>query len=554
MKNKSNHNINIALDFFRKGSFHDAKKVCLNILEKRKDDYSALQLISRICHSMGDYSEALVYINNAIKLKPENCHILYNDRGFIQQSLNLYDHALKSYKESIKIKSDFSLAYLNMGNVYNSLDDHDNAEKAYKKAIKISPNFLQAYSNLGILYESLHKLNQAEKTFKLILSIDPNYIAAYNDIANIYRAQGHFDKAENYYNKVLAINPKVASTHRMLVHLKKYTNPHDPHIDTLLNLLSGNKNDNEINIHVNFSLGKVFEDLKDYERSFEYYIKGNKAMRKTFNYDREQIKLYFKSIKKFFNKSFVQNISKIDVGKPTPIFVLGMPRSGTSLVEQILSSHKQVYGAGELTNLIDLINKSGLTGRKYPENLENVDSSSFTSIGENYIKSIRSLSHEKQYITDKMPGNFLLIGLICSIFREFKIIHCVRNPIDNCLSIYKKCFKGHLPYAYDLKDLAQYYKLYKDLMTHWKMLFPGKIYDIQYEQIVKNQREETEKLLKYCSISWDDNCMNFFETKRAVQTASSEQVRKPIYSSSINFWKKYINGLKPLINELSIRD
>ena len=261
----------------------------------------------------------------------------------------------------------------------------------------------------------------------------------------------------------------------------------------------------------------------------------------------------FKEIKKTFNKKLYKTFNKSGNRDNTPIFILGMPRSGTTLVEQILSSHSDVYGGDEL-NFLPSILKEYFTSSDNKisfSKLKKLNKIELEKIGEKYIKNLKALSPVSKKISDKLPINFKWIGLIKLILPNSKIIHCNRNSKDVCLSIFKNYFvSDKLKYAYNLKELTEFYKLYSNLMKHWEKTLPKFIYNIKYENIIHNPDREIKRLLKVCDLSWDDNCLKFYENKRVVKTASDTQVRKKIYKTSLYSWKKYNKFINKLFKKL----
>lgn len=304
-------------------------------------------------------------------------------------------------------------------------------------------------------------------------------------------------------------------------------------------------------MHLGFGLGKAYEDLKQYDQSLKMYITANSLERRTNNYSIEREKGYFDRIKKTFNQSFVQSLKEHGCKDEAPVFVLGMPRSGTSLVEQILDCHSEIYGAGELDLFFNLAmnsdyGKPGLSEAiKRPEEI----AEEIRELGEEYCSSLRELS-DNRFVIDKLPHNFLHIGLIKLALPNAKIIHCKRKPEDNCLSLFKTYFSANIGFSYDLTELGKYHLLYQDLMEHWHATFPGQIFDVNYEEMINDQEKTTKGILEYCGLEWDVACLEFHKSNRPVKTASVAQVRKPIYKSSVDKWKRYENQLDPLLTAL----
>ena len=303
---------------------------------------------------------------------------------------------------------------------------------------------------------------------------------------------------------------------------------------------------------LNFALGKAFDDLGEGEEAFKCYIEGNRLYRKTLSFNIADEKKLFLRFKKMFDRDFFKKREGFGCSDSTPIFILGMPRSGSTLIEQILSSHPDIFGAGELsfTRRIVQTKMSSNLDSMIPYTASRLKIDDVAKMGNEYVTRIRKLAPKAKFITDKMPANFLFIGMIKLMLPNAKIIHSVRSPEDTCLSIFKQNFIGTHDYAYDMTELGQYYRLYSDIMNHWHTQFPGVIYDIKYEHLIANQEDETRKLLKFCNVEWDDNCLNFHKTARDVHTASNVQVRQSIYSSSVAGWRRYEKQLQPLTNAL----
>nr|WP_277348886.1 sulfotransferase [Sneathiella limimaris] len=300
--------------------------------------------------------------------------------------------------------------------------------------------------------------------------------------------------------------------------------------------------------NVLFAYAKALEDLKQNKKSFSVYLQANQAHRATYSYDIEETAAEFEEIRNTISPDFFKAHKNSGVQDNRPIFVLGMPRSGTSLVEQILASHRAVYGAGELYNLektyFYLIRQKG--ERSFSEAFANASEEFLKELGSDYIQQLNKLGSKASFIIDKMPRNFIYTGLIKLILPNAKIIHCKRTPEDTCLSIYKKFFVGDQKFAYDLEELGRFYNLYLNHMEYWKSLLGDDLYEVTYEEMIADQESETRKLLDYCELDWDDNCLQFYKTKRAVRTASTDQVRQPIYKSSVEAWRTYEEELQPL--------
>lgn len=357
---------------------------------------------------------------------------------------------------------------------------------------------------------------------------------------------GYFDKAGQCYEKVIALQSDFAPAYLTLAKMRKFSG-NEELINTIEREIDRPGSTDQQRMFLSFALAKIYEDISNYSRSFACLVEANRLKRKSFSYAISESENLFASIKKSFAQS-PGSERQAESGGTVPIFILGMPRSGTSLVEQILASHPAVYGAGELNNFqAAMLTTAQTDSLSAALALVTGDpDGKGRELGTRYLASLEFLPGNAQYITDKMPNNFLLIGAIRMSLPEAKIIHCIRKPMDNCLSIYKNYFAGHLPYAYDLNELGRYYLLYLDLMDFWRQQFPEAIHDIKYENLLQDQEAETQDLLKFCGLPWDEGCLSYHRTQRPVATASAAQVRKPLYRDSVALWKRYRKELEPL--------
>ena len=429
----------------------------------------------------------------------------------------------------------------------------DEAVASYNKALAIKPDYADAHNNLGVALFRLRKMNEAIASYHKALAIAPDYAEAHNNLGNAFKALGKMDEAVASYRKALAIKPDYAEAHRHLAHIKTVSE-NDNDIRAMEDTYAMPDLSDEQRMHLAFGLGKSFEDLGQYEKAFGFFLTGNALKRGTYEFSVENEEKNFGKLKKLFTKSLFCKHQAAGSSDEIPIFVLGMPRSGTTLVEQILASHSKVHGAGELDHINRIVTYSfgKIDDAGFAESINQASISDFSSAGGEYIDMIRAHDDTAAFITDKMPFNFMMIGMIRLMLPNAKVIHCCRDPLDTCLSIFKNYFSddGNY-YAYDLGEIGRYYNLYCDLMTHWQNVLPGFIYDIKYEDVVTDQEKQSRALLAYCGLEWDDACLEFYRTDRPVSTASGAQVRRPIYKNSVQSWKRYEDQLAPLLNVLS---
>jgi tetratricopeptide (TPR) repeat protein len=583
----------------KKGKFNKAKEIYTSILkispdnQIAKNEFFALEQIQventskaqldnvMDLYSSGHIKESLSAVNLMIKDHP-NEPILFNISGACFSSIGPIDSAIQAFKKAISLKPEYSEAHYNLGVVFQKKSQNDDAYNCYEKAIKINHAYPQAHNNLGMIDLKRRKLDAAVKSFEWAIAYSPNYVEAQNNLGAAFQELMLFEKAKEQYEKALLINPKFAQALNNLGAVceifglteqafKNYTNainenPNYSEAHRNLSVIKKyKKNDTQINqmeslykkTHLTitdrrnlcFALAKVYDDLGDNDQFFKFLNEGNDLRKQELNYKFSSSQKTHDGLLKAFKKT--PNILSKSIQKESnirPIFILGMPRSGTTLVEQIIASHEKVHGAGELNNLKNII--TPLLDSHFNINNKTINQDDIELIRKQYLDSLIKLNSEEKILTDKMPMNFKFIGYILSAIPEAKIIHVKRDARATCWSNYKHYFSSGNGFTFNQKDLAKYFGLYLELMNYWHKLFPNKIYELNYEKLTENQKQETEKLLKYCDLNWDKNCLNFHKNTRAIKTASSSQVRKKMYQGSSEAWKKYEPNLQPLLEGL----
>lgn len=542
--------INSVISLYSEGKIEQAIDEIKELNERFPNEPTLFNIIGACYKTLGDLHSAAKMFEIAVKINPKYAEAHFN-LGVILKALGRIDQAIRSYQKAISILPNYPDAYNNIGNIFHELKRFSEAIDSYEWAIAFRHDFFQAYNNLGLCLSDFGNSELAVNNFRKAIEIEPNYIDAHFNLGISMKELGKRRESINSFESVLKIDSTHAKAHRNLSVIKKYTSE-DPQISVIESLLNSDTLSESESIELNFAMAKVYEDLDDSKKFFKFLDKANKLNKNSLNYSIDEDKKRFFVLKKLFS-TLPPTLSK---NKKTlndfqPIFILGMPRSGTSLIEQILASHNKVYGAGELKFLgeysISCLNKIVSEGSKKITNKELI------SLRSKYLTSLNQINTNKKIITDKMPDNFKYVGFILSAFPDAKIIHVKRDPIATCWSNYKSFFAtGGNGFASNQEDIAEFYNLYKDLMEFWNKLFPNKIFEISYEDLTINQEKETRKLLKYCDLNWDSNCLNFYENNRMVKTVSSLQVREKIYQGSSEIWKKYEENLKPLINGLNL--
>lgn len=432
----------------------------------------------------------------------------------------------------------------------------DEADGLWKKALAIDPGFLEARMNLADSYQRAGNIERASNLYRRIISDHKHFVIAKYMLANILKSQGKLEEASVCYQQIVAQQPDYTQAHFTYSGIHKYQDKTDPHFNSMLELYQKGDLKAESRIHLVFALAKACEDIGDYPQAFNYLKSGNDLRFAEFNYDIESDKALIQNIIQTFSGEAISRLQINAESSNRPIFIVGMPRSGTSLVEKIIASHSDVYGAGELEHMLALGTSRflGQSNNFQYLSLDSYTQSTFEMVGKAYLEQIALLNNQASRVTDKMPFNMMMIGLIRIALPNAKIIHCVREAKDTCLSIFKRNFTtGNYRFAYDLKTVAQFHNQYRMLMRHWHETMPGTIYDVSYESLTQNPEHEIRKLLSACDLEFQESCVNFEKTEAVVKTASAFQVRQPMYTSSVGLWEKYKQFLGPMLDELQGR-
>ncbi len=472
--------------------------------------------------------------------------ILYNAVSLSLSSINQNDEALNILKQALTLQPNNIYVLNNLGLINGKLNKENLSREYYERALSINSNFIDALVNLGNLELHENKPERAEQYLKKALGLSKTKETdelIYMGLGNYNQQIGNFKEAKNNYEMVNKINNNNSAADKSISLIHKYISNDDPHLLSMEAKLKSNTSNENLR-SLNFALGKAYEDIKDYKKSFNHLKAANKIADKEINYNINGDITLFEEIKNLFKNFQTKNTITSD---KRIIFIVGMPRSGTTLAEQILSAHKDVYGAGELNFLGEAIKKNLLKDNKFV----NISDKNLVQIQNEYLDKIGSFKYKENVLTDKAPLNFKWIGFIRIIFPNAKIVHCDRDAMDICFSNFKNSFQSYsLAFCYDLKKLGKFYNLYKSLMDFWINKYSDQIYNLSYEKLINDQKQETEKLLSFCNLDWDENCLSPQKNKKTVATASLAQVRSPIYSSSIKKWEKFsveLSELKKII-------
>ena len=534
-------------------NFKEAEALYNRVLLSEPTNYEALRHLGILCQDLKEYERAYNYFMQALKTNPKGFQALSNLATIHMLNKN-YDLAHKCLMNSFKINSNYVPTINNLASYYHKVHESKNALHYAELSLSIQPNNPLALIQYA---KALTINNELEKAIDLLEKLNENFPDNDDikyDLSTAYREMGEFKKANKLSTDVFKKDYK--NTSYLLGYIKDKENKlNEKHINFYNEKLESEDLNLEDKILINYSFFEYFRNQNDYQKAGTHLIKSNDAQYAHKEFDIKSEKKFYEKVKIIFSKK-INFLCEDRVKKQIPIFICGMPRSGTTLCEQIISSHSKVTGAGELDFLTEvtdvrLIQPTGEQIKKFEAILKSEKDLKTARI--QYLEKLAQRDkNNSMYICDKMPHNFIFIGLIKLILPEAKIIYCKRDPIDNCFSLYShKFIDASHQYSYNQKVLVEYYKLHQDLMEFWLKDHSNDIFVLDNEELVNNQETVTKKLIDFCELDWEKQCLEFHKNKRQVRTASIEQVRKPMNNKSIGAWKKYENYLSEMIAELN---
>ena len=436
----------------------------------------------------------------------------------------------------------------NLAKCFRLQNKFEHAKKAFQNLLQLDANNLEALGALGTIHIRLSDFEEGINIYNKILKVNNKNPRVHLSLGHAYKTVGNRVSSEESYLNAIKNFPSCGEAYWSLANLKTYEFS-KKQINSMENALQDDMHELE-RIQMLFALGKAYETNKDFNLSFKYYKEGNWLQRKTLDYNAQENSESIDKIISFFKNNHHKINYDSGCKNKDPIFILGLPRAGSTLIEQILSSHSMIEGTQEHHNMITIGRKirSMNNSKVYTDNLNLLSDEDLIKYGNKYIDETLWSRKEKNFFIDKMPNNFPYIGLIKMILPNAKIIDARRNPLDGCFSCFKQFFAKGQHFTYDLDDIARYYKDYERIMLFWNSLYPNSIHTIKYENVINNAELEVKTLLNFLNLDFEESCMDFYKSKRPVKTASSEQVRQPIYKSGVNYWKNYDSYLIELKN------
>jgi Flp pilus assembly protein TadD len=575
--------INSVLTLFNEARYAEAEPLAQALTMRFPLHGYSWTVLGTILRQMGRRADALVPMQKAAELSPNNPDV-HNNLGIVLRDCGRLSDAEASFQRAIEINQDFAEALSNLGVTQGDMGRLDDSEASFRQALQIKPDYVEVHINLGVTLHNQDRLEEAEASFKRAIRVKPDFAEVHNNLGNVLLDMGRFEEAEASYLQAMTINPNLVEIHcnlgKVLMSLGRmgeaeiFLNqaielaPGDAKpLTTALTYIAYQQNDPRFNqleaiysqrgslpledrIKLNFAMGKAMEEIGQYDRSFSAYEEGNQLYYQGHPFDEAEEERSLQNICTLFTDSLPKECSALaNTRLPiqddrVPIFIVGMLRSGSTLIEQVLSSHPDVYGAGELSVLKAVLSCGDLA---YGQD----SLSAIRKLGQEYLDRVWKFAPEARYITDKQLGNYFHLGMIHLMLPNAKIIHATRDPMDTCFSCYALQFTHGHEYTYELSMLGREYQRYMKLMQHWhSVLPPGRILDVRYEDNIADPEREARRMLDYLGLPWNPACLKSHENKRPIRTASVTQVRKPIYSSSVARWKRFEKHLEPLLGTI----
>ena len=533
------------------GNFDAATELITQALQQQPQNHFAMANLGNALLQAGNPAEAIDRYRAALTIEPS----MFDARRNLASALlaqNEANEALSEIKQAAEMAPQSLEVQVTLGNILQETGHVDEAIACFEGILRVRSDLAPIHVSLGSSLRKAGSRDDAIASFEKAIELAPDYAEAHHKLGTVYRDLGDKEKAATALRKALSIDSGHAKAWFSLANLSKNSLSEDE-VASMTALLDSTDLDDDQRTHLESALGKIREDREEHAEAMRHYMASNKLRRTSLVCSIDDDRQAFENLKAVFDAEFFERWSGVGSESSAPIFIVGMPRSGTSLAEQVLASHPQVHGGGELMALLRAASSrfTLAEGFDYSASIAAASAEDFEHIAGHYLKAIADLGDDAPHVTDKLPANFLNVGLISIVFPKATVIHCSRDPRDTCFSIFKHLFgaSGH-NYAYDLEELGAYYNLYSDMMAHWRTVVPISLHELRYEEMIRNQEETTKALLEACGLPWDPACLEFHNTARPVATISADQVRRPIYSSSIGLWQQHEDALAPLLRVL----
>jgi tetratricopeptide (TPR) repeat protein len=544
----SAHN-ELGAEFEKMGRLEPALESYRRAVALAPNDPESWNNLGTVLAKLNRPEEARDALEKVLILDPRHANA-HNNLGIVLTQLGKIEDAVTWYRRAISLNPRHANAYQNLGNAFMRLDQPERGVECYQRASEIAPGQFRILFALAQGYGRVGRLDDAVKTYQELLRINPRFVEGHHGLGSVLQQMGKIDEAAKHFEKALALKPDFAPAFDSLARQKKIDDS-EATAESLEALIAREGVSEGEKCAAYFALGRIYEDEGEFDKSFKAYERANSMVHEKYEHDHHVA--FIDELMDVFTPALFERLKGLGDPSTKPIFIVGMIRSGTTLTEQIIASHPQVFGAGELEimrNIARSLPRLLQAKVPFPRCVENFTEPTIRIAARKYLDDITAMSNGEPYVTDKMPGNFFHLGLIHILMPNAKLIHCRRHPLDNCWSAYTNRFATGQQFSYDLKSLGLYYREYARLMDHWRKVLPAPVLEVQYEDLVADQEAQSRRLIDFCGLEWDDKCLEFHKTDRPIRTASSWQVRQPIYSSSVDRWRPYLSHMKPLIDAL----
>ena len=544
---------NYATALYLGAKYADAVEVCEQGLKFDPRNTTLLYTSAIANFRRRRHRDAQAQFDRLLLIQPNNA-VALNERGAVLAELGDLDSALASIEAALRLEPDFADACLNRGNILAKQLRHEDALAAFDRALALKPALAKAWAGRAHVLVDQSRLEEALESYDRALALAPDDADVHGSRAICLQDIGRLSEARAAIDKAIALAPGAPSLYHTLAFSRRLARD-DPRFAAMERLAQNTSSftaQEKTDLH--FALAKAYEDNQDYDRAFERFLAGNRERRRQLTYDEGATLGAFERIAERFPRERLQRSGGRGDSSSVPVFIVGMPRSGTTLVEQILASHSQVHGAGEVSDFPHALVEAGqrlAPGLGPVESVLQLPDEAFPGVGSDYVRRIRTAAPPATRILDKAPRNFRFIGAIRLALGQARIIHVRRDPLDTCFSCFSVMFRDHLPFTFDLRELGRYYAAYERLMQHWReALPPGAMLEVRYEDVVADVEGQARRLVAYCGLDWEDQCLEFDKNSRAVRTASVMQVRQPLYKTAIGRSRAFAGRLAPLVEEL----
>jgi tetratricopeptide (TPR) repeat protein len=548
--NSAETHLNLGAALAQLNRLEEARAHFEKAIALRPDSPEARNNLGNALARLNHLDQSIVQFEKALEVSRRNAEpylrACYNI-GASLQTLNRYEEAIPHYTRAIAIKPDYAEAHNNLGDALIKCRRPQEALTHYEKSAAIRPNLAEAQNNVGVSLHALNRESEAIAHFTKALVLRPDYADAHANLGLALESLGRMEEATRAFEKAIENAPARAKFYHWLFHSKKAV-AGDRLLTAMIELarhMASLPRAEQIELH--FALGKIYADLKQYDLSFRHLLEGNALKRQEIDYDEGATLGMLERIRAVFTAEFMQSKQGLGNRSAEPVFILGMPRSGSTLVEQILASHPRVFGAGELNNFTQAMRAHVQS----PEQITTLANEDLLRLGTRYLCGIRNIAPNADHVTDKAPSNFRFAGLIHLALPNTRIIHTRRDPVDTCVSCFSTLFARGQPFTYELGELGRYYRAYERLMDHWRAVLPeGVMLEVRYEELVADFEAQARRIVAHCGLPWDEACLAFYKTRRPVKSASAPQVYQPLYNTSVGRGSCYGDLLRPLLDAL----